>query len=292
MNETPILAVRDLTVLLGGRGRWFRSAVPPVRAVDGVSFELRAGEIFALVGESGSGKTTLARAILGLQRETSGEIRFDGVPVGRDPPERARRLRREVQYVHQDAAASLDPWWSMGATLRETLLVHGVRETAERRARVDAMLTAVGLDAASGQRYPHELSGGQLRRVALARILLLAPRIVILDEPTSGLDLSVQGTVLNLLLSLRARLSLTYLFISHDLSVVRSLADRVAIMQRGRVVEIAPTRDIFEAPRHPYTAALLAARPRLDGLRPSVNAAEIDRRAASRENWIIGSNRA
>lgn len=288
---TPILAVRELTVLLGGRGGWLRPALPPVRAVDGVSFELRAGEILAVVGESGSGKTTLARAILGLQRETGGEIRFDDVPVGRDRPERARRRRREIQYVHQDAAASLDPWWSVGATLRETLLVHGVRRATERRARVDAMLAAVGLDAASGQRYPHELSGGQLRRVALARILLLAPRIVILDEPTSGLDLSVQGTVLNLLLSLRARLSLTYLFISHDLSVVRSLADRVAIMQRGRVVETAATCDIFEAPQHPYTSALLAARPRLDGLRASATAANIDGADVDRRESIIGSNR-
>jgi ABC-type microcin C transport system duplicated ATPase subunit YejF len=158
----------------------------------------------------------------------------------------------------------LDPWWSIGATLREGLLIHGVKSAAERAARVDAMLRSVGLEAEAGRRYPHEFSGGQLRRVALARILLLEPRLLILDEPTSGLDMSVQATVLNLLLELRARLGLTYLFISHDLSVVERLADRVAIMHRGRLVETGPTAAVFATPRHDYTKTLLAAAPRLD----------------------------
>jgi ABC-type glutathione transport system ATPase component len=249
-----ILNVRDLRVLLGR---------PPVRAVDGVDLDLHEGEILALVGESGSGKTTLGRTILGLQRETEGEIRLEGQVVSGQPAEAARRLRKAIQYVHQDAAAALDPWWSIGATLAEGLKIHGVRAKSERQDRVAAMLTAVGLQPDAARRYPHEFSGGQLRRVALARILLLQPRILILDEPTSGLDMSVQATVLNLLLDLRRSLGLTYLFISHDLSVVRRLSDRVAIMLRGRIVETAPTAQVFSAPAHDYTRTLLAAAPRL-----------------------------
>jgi oligopeptide/dipeptide ABC transporter ATP-binding protein len=166
--------------------------------------------------------------------------------------------------VHQDAAAALDPWWSIGRLLHEALIVTGVPDRALRRAKVVAMLEAVGLEASFHSRYVHELSGGQLRRVALARILLLEPRIVILDEPTSGLDLSVQATVLRLIADLRARLGLSYILISHDLSVVERMCDRVAIMYLGRIVESGPTAAIFATPRHPYTQALLAAAPRLE----------------------------
>jgi ABC-type glutathione transport system ATPase component len=227
IHMKPIVEVRDLIVLVGGRRGLLVKPVSPVRAVDGVSFELRQGEILALVGESGSGKTTLGRTLLGLQRETSGEIRLNGATVSGLAPEAARRARRDIHYVHQDAAAALDPAW--------------------------------------GRRYPHEFSGGQLRRVALARILLLRPRVLILDEPTSGLDMSVQATVLNLLLELRERFSLTYLFISHDLSVVERLSDRVAIMHLGRIVELGATKPLFAQPSHAYTRALLEAVPRLDG---------------------------
>lgn len=265
MTAAPaIVELRDVTVLLGGARRWLRAAVPPVRAVGGVSLTVRAGEIIGLVGESGCGKTTLGRTLLGLQRESAGEIRLDGVCVSALPPKAARRRRSAIHYVHQDAAAALDPWWSIGRTLEEGLRIHGIATAAERRVRVDEMLDAVGLDPLTRRRYPHELSGGQLRRVALARILLLQPRFVILDEPTSGLDMSVQATVLNLLLELRKRFGLTYLFISHDLSVVRRMCDRVAIMYLGRIVEVAEADQLFAAPRHPYTRALLDAVPRLD----------------------------
>jgi ABC-type glutathione transport system ATPase component len=262
--DQPILELRNVSVRLGGKRGWLRRGVAPVQAVDAISLSLRRGEILGLVGESGSGKTTLGRTILGLQREESGEILLEGRPVGGLPALRARRVRAAVQYVHQDAGAALDPWWRIGRTLEEGLAIHASCPVSERRDRVVTMLEAVGLDAAAARRYPHEFSGGQLRRVALARILLLEPRVVILDEPTSGLDMSVQATVLNLLLTLRERLSLTYLFISHDLSVVERLADRVAIMRRGRIVELAPTQDVFARPTHPYTRSLLSAAPRLD----------------------------
>ncbi|WP_428538668.1 ATP-binding cassette domain-containing protein [Rhodopila sp.] len=260
----PILDVTDVSVLLGGSRSWFRPTVEPTRAVNRVSLSIQPGEILALVGESGSGKTTIGRTILGLQRETSGEIRLDGAVVSGLAPPQARARRRDIQYVHQDAAAALDPWWSIGATMREGLRIHGTGPAAERHARVDAMLTAVGLDPEAGRGFPHEFSGGQLRRIALARMLLLRPRLLILDEPTSGLDMSVQATVLNLLLDLRRKFGLTYLFISHDLSVVQRLSDRVAIMLRGEIVECAPTEQIFAAPRHSYTQTLLQAAPRLD----------------------------
>jgi peptide/nickel transport system ATP-binding protein len=261
--ERVILEVEGLETQLGGERRLLGQVRAPVRAVAGVSLALRENEILGIVGESGCGKSTLGRTILGIQRETAGSICLDGRTVSGLGPREARRARRDIQYLHQDAAAALDPWWSIGRSLEEALVIARVAPRAARQARIDRMLAAVGLEPALQRRYPHELSGGQLRRVTLARVLVLAPRIVILDEPTSGLDLSVQATVLGLIRELSTEFRLTCLFISHDLSVVRQMCSRVAIMYLGRIVELADTRRLFETPAHPYTRMLLEAAPHL-----------------------------
>jgi oligopeptide/dipeptide ABC transporter ATP-binding protein len=259
----PLVELQDLVTEFGGRRRFLAPPPPVVRAVDRVSLTVEDGEILGLVGESGCGKSTLAKTVLGVQRETSGVIRIDGRVVSGVDLRTARHLRRDIQYVHQDPGAALDPWWRIGRTLDEALWINGVTDQAERLARVDAMLDAVGLDTSFRSRYPHELSGGQQRRIGLARVLTLKPRVVILDEPTSGLDLSVQATVLRLIRDLRGEFGLTYVLISHDLSVVERMCDRVAIMYLGRIVEIGPATTVFARPRHPYTRALLDAAPRL-----------------------------
>ena len=255
-----ILQIEDLvTEFTAGGG----SSKAIVRAVDGVSLSVGRGDILGIVGESGSGKSTLAKTVLGLYAQTSGRILLKGRELGGGNRRKVRRERAAIQYVHQDPGAALDPWWSIGRTLHEGLVIHGNRDAAARDKLIDGMLEAVGLSSVFQKRYPHELSGGQQRRIGVARALVLRPEIVILDEPTSGLDLTVQQTVLKLIRDIRAEFELTYLFISHDLSVVRNLCNNVAIMQNGRVVEAGPTAAIFEAPRQDYTRLLLDAAPTL-----------------------------
>jgi oligopeptide/dipeptide ABC transporter ATP-binding protein len=263
---SPILSVRDLKVHFTVRGP-FNRRVGAIRAVDGVSFDLMPGEVFGLVGESGCGKSTLGKTIMGINRPTGGEIWFEGRQIDRLSPAARRPVRRSLQYAYQDPGASLDPRWKIGRSLNEPLVIHSDLDAGAREKRIRSILEAVGLPGTHLDLYPHEISGGQQRRVGLARILTLHPKVVILDEPTSGLDVSVQATVLSLFRGLRQTFSLTYMLISHDLAVVRTMCSRVAVMYLGRIVETGPTEEIFERPRHPYTRSLLAAIPRIGGAR-------------------------
>ncbi len=232
-------------------------------AVDGVSFEIGRGETLRVVGESGSGKTTLGRAILRLVEPQSGAVRFEGIDVHSAQPQRMKELRRHMQIVLQDPAGSLNPRMRIGPIIVEPLLIHRVGNARSRRERAMQLLERVGLAAGVADRYPHELSGGQKQRVGIARALALEPKFLVLDEPVSALDVSIQAQIMNLLADLKRDLGLTYLFIAHNLAVVRRLSDRVAVMQRGRIVELAETNELFERPQHPYTKALLAAVPSL-----------------------------
>ncbi|HWA55795.1 MAG TPA: ABC transporter ATP-binding protein [Gemmatimonadales bacterium] len=233
----------------------------PVRAVDGVSFEIAPGETLALVGESGSGKTTVGRTVLRLTEPTAGRVTFDGTEVFALERKALRALRRRMQIVFQDPAGALNPRMRIGAAVAEGLEIHRLAGRAEIPARVAALLTEVGLDPALATRYPRELSGGQRQRVGIARALAVEPSFLVLDEPVSALDVSIQAQVLNLLIDLQQRRGLSYLFIAHDLAVVRQIAHRVAVMYLGRIVETGPTETLLADPRHPYTRALLSAVP-------------------------------
>ena len=263
---SAILSVRDLRVHFAVRGP-FNRRIGSIKAVDDVSFDLVPGEVFGLVGESGCGKSTLGKTIMGIHRPDGGEIWFEGQRIDQLPATARRAVRRSLQYAYQDPGASLDPRWKIGRSLSEPLVIHTDLDAAAREARIRSILDAVGLPDTHLDLYPHEISGGQQRRVGLARILTLHPRVVILDEPTSGLDVSVQATVLSLFRSLRETFALTYMLISHDLAVVRTMCSRVAVMYLGRIVESGPTEAIFDRPRHPYTRSLLAAIPTIGGAR-------------------------
>ena len=258
--SSELISVRDLRVSFG-------SDAGLAKVLDGVELSIRRGEILGIVGESGCGKTTLGKTLMGIHTPSAGRIVFEGHDIAGLKPHQSRRFREHLQYCYQDPGASLDPRWTIRGSLHEPLVVHTALPEPEREARVREILRAVGLPETHLDLYPHEISGGQQRRVGLARILTLKPSLVILDEPTSGLDVSVQATILALLLSLREQFGLTYLFISHDLSVVRMICQRVAVMYLGRMVEIGDTEAIFTTPRHPYTQSLLAAIPRIGGPR-------------------------
>jgi oligopeptide/dipeptide ABC transporter ATP-binding protein len=234
-----------------------------LRALDDVTLSVRKGEILGIVGESGCGKSTLGKTVMGIHPPSAGKIVFEGNEITNLKPYAARGLRQHLQYTYQDPGASLDPRWKIGRSLHEPLVIHTELTKSERERRVCEILDAVGLPEGHLDLYPHEISGGQQRRVGLARILTLHPSLVILDEPTSGLDVSVQATILNLFLELKNRFDLTYVFIAHDLSVVRMVCDRVAVMYLGKVVELGDTETVFSSPRHPYTRSLLSAIPRI-----------------------------
>jgi oligopeptide transport system ATP-binding protein len=261
MGET-LLEVRDLVKHFPVSAGFLGRQVGVVRAVDGVSFTIRRGETLGLVGESGCGKTTTGRCVLQLEKPTSGSVRFEGQELTTLGPAALRSVRRRIQVIFQDPYSSLNPRMTVNQIVGEPLLVHKlVRDAAAQTARVQELLGQVGLLPQHGRRYPHELSGGQRQRVGIARALSLEPSLIICDEPVSALDVSIQAQIINLLEDLQQQLGLTYLFVAHDLSVVRHISDRVAVMYLGRIVEIADRQTLYAAPRHPYTKALLSAVP-------------------------------
>ena len=264
MSE-PFLAVRDLVKHFPvGRSRLFQTKPDLLKAVDGISFELDQGTTLGLVGESGCGKSTTARLILRLVDSTSGEIRLDGVDVLRSTPDALQRLRREMQLVFQDPLSSLNPRMSVGINIAEPLRFHGIGDRTERTDKARELLEVVGLKGRDFERYPHEFSGGQCQRVAIARALILRPKLVVFDEPVSALDVSIQAQILNLLLKLQQDFALTYVFISHDLSVIKRVCDQTAVMYLGKIVEFASSEQLYRNPLHPYTQALLQAIPTPD----------------------------
>ena len=257
-----ILEVRNLVRHFHLGGGFLGRAAGVVRAVDDVSFTIRRGETLGLVGESGCGKTTTGRCVLQLERPTSGQVIFEGRDLTALSDSELRPVRRRIQVIFQDPYSSLNPRMTVGQIIAEPLAVHGiVTERSARTARVQDLLSHAGLLPAMARRYPHELSGGQRQRVGIARALAMEPSLIICDEPVSALDVSIQAQIINLLEELQTKLGLTYLFVAHDLSVVRHISDRVAVMYLGKIVEITDRKSLYEDPQHPYTKALLSAVP-------------------------------
>jgi len=257
----PLLKTEGLEVHFPVRAGFFGRRRSTIKAVDGVDLTLALGETLGLVGESGSGKTTTGRAIMRLNPPTGGQVIFDGRAVQDIPEREFRKFRRKFQIVFQDPYSSLDPRMTVRSIIAEPMVVAGIGDRASRQARVNELLDLVGLESSHGDRYPHALSGGQRQRIGIARALALNPQLLILDEPVSSLDVSLQAQIVNLLKDIQQELGLAYLFISHDLSVVRQMCDRVAIIYLGRIVETGPLAEIFDSPSHPYTQALLSAVP-------------------------------
>ncbi len=259
--SATLLEVRDLQMHFPVKEGVFQRARKVCRAVDGVSFTLRAGETLGLVGESGCGKSTLGKSIVRLNRPTAGTIRFDGVDLAPLSTKQLKAHRRNLQMIFQDPVESLNARHMVGEMLSEPFLIHGIGDAAWRRRKVLELLDKVGLPASAAERYPFEFSGGQRQRIGIARAIALEPRLIICDEPVSSLDVSIQSQVLNLLLDLQREMGLSYLFIAHNLAVVKHVSDRVAIMYLGRIVEFADADDVYRDPRHPYTRALISTIP-------------------------------
>ncbi len=257
----PILQIKDLVTHFPIRQGAFGRIRGTVRAVDGVTFEVERGETFGLVGESGCGKSTLGRSILRLIEPTSGSVRFDGQELVGMPPAQMRKLRRRMQLIFQDPYASLNPRMKVREIVGEGLAIHRLASGAERERRVAALLEKMGLGAEAMDRYPHEFSGGQRQRIGIARALAVGPELVIADEPISSLDVSIQAQIVNLMVDLQAELGLTYVFIAHDLKIIEYISTRVAVMYLGRIVELASAAELYRAPKHPYTQALLSIPP-------------------------------
>jgi oligopeptide/dipeptide ABC transporter ATP-binding protein len=259
-----LLDVKNLKMHFPVKGGLFQRQVDTIYAVDDISFYIKAGETLGLVGESGCGKSTLGRAVLRLYKPTAGEILFEGKDIAKLEGVPLRAKRRDMQMVFQDPYASLNPRQTVGKILQDPLEVHGIGTPQERREEVERLLVRVGLPASAAGKYPHEFSGGQRQRVGIARAISLKPKLIICDEAVSALDVSIQSQVLNLLMELQQELRLTYLFISHDLAVVRHISDRVAVMYLGKIVELTDADTIYSTPAHPYTRALLSSIPEPD----------------------------
>ena len=260
--SNEILSVKNISKIYESSGGGF-GRKNKVSALDGVSFNLAQGETLGIVGESGCGKSTLGRIISRLDSPTSGEIIYKGNDIAKKSLAAMRPLRKEIQFIFQDPYASLNPRRQIGAIIEEPMRIHGVSKD-ERRARAHELLEKVGLDKNSYEKYPHEFSGGQRQRVVIARALTLKPELIIADEPVSALDVSIQAQVLNLFKELQDEMKLTYVFVAHDLGVVRHISDRIAVMYLGKIVELGTVEEIYNNPHHPYTKALLSANPRID----------------------------